>query len=143
MATFTTLMKKLLLTILAFVYLAVASGMSVNMHYCMEKLVSWNLTGNHDKDCPVCNTEEKGSGKTTLSCKGCCKDELKQLQLEKDYKAEQHISSNVSFGEPHFTNSFNELTLFVPVKLTGANNINAPPVKYKVPSFIFNCVFRI
>lgn len=143
MATFTTLMKKLLLTILAFVYLAVASGMSFNMHYCMDKLVSWNIDENHDKDCPVCNMEVGGSDKTELSCKGCCKDEVNQIKLDKDQNSEQNITSKLSAVDVGNTFYHTEFAYFSPSKLIGAYNINAPPQKHKVPSFIFNCVFRI
>ena len=37
-------MKKLLITILALVYLTVSSGATVNLHYCMGKLMSWDLS---------------------------------------------------------------------------------------------------
>lgn len=143
MATFTMLMKKLLLTIMTFVYLAVASGASVNLHYCMDKLVSMDIMGRNDHNCPVCKTQKENSAKTEFSCKGCCKDELKQVKLENDHKAQQSFFSEISFESTEGTLHSNEYTLFIPVKLIGSYNINGPPTKHKVPTFLFNCVFRI
>jgi hypothetical protein len=52
-------MKKVLVTILAFVYLTISSGASINIHYCMEKLMNWDLTNkqNIQSKCSICGME--------------------------------------------------------------------------------------
>lgn len=137
MTTFTTVMKKVFLTIMSFVYLAAASGMSINMHYCMDKLVA---LGVHDaKECPACKTKEKS--KKQLSCK-CCKDEIRQVKLEKDHKAVQTIISKLAPGEVgHSFTSYH--TFIIPFQVVTSYNINAPPQSSTIPAFLFNCVFRI
>lgn len=143
MITFTSFMKKFLLTIMAFVYLAVATGANVHLHYCMDKLVSWNLAASNTVHCPVCNSGKQSAEKSTLSCKGCCKDEFKQVKLGKDHKAEQHFPVKISIDQVPVTYYSYELHPAIPTTLVGAYNINAPPRKHSVPDFIFFCTFLI
>lgn len=134
-------MKKCLVFILALIYLTEASGMSLYKHYCMDRLVSWGLTKG-GKNCPSCGMEKDHSGKAT-SCKGCCKDEHKIVKLTGDHKAEISISPDAFFSE--VLPSFSLVDFSVPASEMAStwNSIHAPPQKYKVPSFIFNCIFRI
>lgn len=142
MTTFTTLMKKVFLTIMAFVYLAAASGMSINFHYCMDKLVDVSMTSQHSEECPACK-QENPSSEHQLSCK-CCKDELKQVKVEKDHKAEQTIAPKFSFAQIPNTYYANDFSITIPTTLIGSYNINGPPPQSsKVPTFLINCVFRI
>jgi hypothetical protein len=133
-------MKKLFVFILAFIYLAEVSGMSFYKHYCMDRLVSWGLTKG-DKKCPACGMEKEYSAKN--NCKGCCKDEHQVVKLSIDHKAE---TSTWAFSVPEqilpsFTSWEFAFTNF-DIASTW-NNIHAPPLKHKVPSYLFNCVFRI
>jgi len=75
-------MKKLLITITALVYFAVSSGATVNLHYCMGKLMSWDLSAKSKGKCDSCGMEKTGH-------KGCCHDEHKQLKVEKDQKVSE------------------------------------------------------
>jgi hypothetical protein len=136
-------MKKTFLTIMAFVYLAVASGTTVHMHFCMDKLVSWNIAPGNAHDCPVCSMEKESFKSSELSCKGCCKDEVKQVKLEKDHKAEQNFLPKVLIEAVVSTFHSNDVHDIIPAKLIGSYNINGPPQKHKVPTFLFNCVFRV
>src|SRR5436190_9896017 len=76
-------MKKLLVFILSLVYLTASTGATVHMHYCMGKFVAWSLQ--HDsktKDkCKKCGM------KNSANKKGCCKDEQKHIQIEKNQKS--------------------------------------------------------
>lgn len=136
-------MKKFFLTILAFAYLVAASGMSINMHYCMEKLVSWSITGDHVKTCPSCHMDKEHGTGTHYSCKSCCKDQVSASHFEKVYKSEENIFSKFSFSKATIAYAQIGSYSLVPLKFIGSNKVNAPPRKHTVPNYIFNCVFRI
>jgi hypothetical protein len=70
-------MKKFLAVISFACYFAAASGVIVNSHYCMKRLVSVHLFGTRAKICGRCGMAmHKGNG--------CCKDEVKVLKLVQD-----------------------------------------------------------
>ncbi len=81
-------MKKLIVAILAFLYIGTSTGATIHMHYCMGKLVNWSLW--HDKDhnnqCGKC-----GMSKSNKAADGCCKDEHKLVKLEKDQLARENV----------------------------------------------------
>lgn len=81
-------MKKLLVTILALVYLTTSIGATVHLHYCMEKLVGWELTteGNETKGCSYCGMTAAHDQHCENQGQGCCKDEVKQVKLDNDQK---------------------------------------------------------
>ena len=140
-------MKKFLATILAFIYLTTSVGATINMHYCMDKLVAWGL-GNEQskaKACSYCgmvkSTEDKGCLKES---KGCCKDEQKMIKLENDQKI-----SEASFKFSHI--SFETIApVFFDHSLAYVSSLteqypltHAPPREETVSLFVLNCVFRI
>ena len=74
-------MKKIAIILLLFVYGFTTVGATVDVHYCMNKYVGWEL-GDHNEDekCGKCGmTESKTKN-------GCCKDEVKQVKLNGDYQ---------------------------------------------------------
>lgn len=130
-------MKKFIVAIVAFFYLAVSSGFTVHMHYCMNKLAGWGLF-HLDKDkCGVCGMHK---GDT----KGCCKDEHKSVRFVKDQKTTDNSSLKI---QPV---SF----LLSAASISEDNKINLQPA-YRdlynlspqhlrsVPVFLRNCNFRI
>jgi hypothetical protein len=139
--------KKLLAFILAITYLSTSIGATVHFHYCMDRLVAWGFGGEKTspKSCPYCGMPKTDADKHCgKQAKGCCKDEQRQLKIEKDQKAQdagfnlmkpifqitEHSPiefSIVSFGSP---------TLEYPVS-------HAPPRAEDVSLFLRNCVFRI
>lgn len=133
-------MKKVVVLIIAFIYLAEVSGMSVYKHYCMDRLVSWGWTkgGRH---CPSCGMEKEPPEKKL--CNRCCKDEYKIVKLTGDHK-----TAVFNWQPSQFTEAdklFYTTGIFSPLPATAAawSNIHAPPLKHKVPFYLFNCVFRI
>lgn len=71
-------MKRFLVLILAFFYFAAANGGTVYLHYCMGELVKVDLWEQKSKTCGNC-----GMDKTKPDAEHCCKDEQKQVKLEK------------------------------------------------------------
>lgn len=62
-------MKRIFITISAFVYIITSTGAVINMHYCMNKFAGWGLGNNNSRTCIKCGMEEK------QGCdKGCCND---------------------------------------------------------------------
>src|SRR5450755_4151392 len=81
-------MKKVLATILVFIYLSTSMGATIHLHYCMGKLASWGLIDHESKNCAACGMVKKTS--TSSQCMSakmdCCKDEHKQIKTDKDQK---------------------------------------------------------
>lgn len=130
-------MKKLLVTILSFVYLTVSSGATVNLHFCMGKLANWDLSGKQANTCATC-------GMKKTKHKPCCKDEQKKLQIEKDQQTAgsvfEFINSSTAVAQLHYASlpafSFSSIATQTPVA-------HAPPDTGSVPDYIRFCHFRI
>ena len=75
-------MKKVLIAITALVYFTVSTGATVNLHYCMGKLMSWDLSAKADGNCGTCGMKKQGH-------KGCCNDEQKTFKVDKDQKVSE------------------------------------------------------
>lgn len=132
-------MKKFLVTILAFVYLTVSSGATINMHYCMGKLMNWDLTNkqNTQSKCGICGMEQSGH-------KGCCKDEHKVLQIDKDQKKSESAFQSFNISSEAIAVTYAELPSITISSILIENPVaHGPPQLGSVPIFILNCNFRI
>src|SRR4030095_5424439 len=86
-------MKRVVIAILASLYLTTSIGITLHYHYCMGKLVRWELRDEKKSTCNKCGMLlTTGSGD-----KRCCKDEYKQLKIDSDQNFSKDIakSSNV------------------------------------------------
>ena len=132
-------MKKLIVAILSILYIGTASGATVQFHYCMGKLVNWSI-GHHDDSntCDNCGMEKNGEGKNN-----CCKDEQKQIKLEKDQKIAESFQT-MQLVATAIPVSFISFTQKLPPSVTEENPCsNAPPLTDNTSLYIRNCVFRI
>lgn len=73
---FAPVTKKVLILIVAVFYLAVSSGLAMNIHYCMGKIAS--VTFGHEKDHSDGDCGKCGMDKTENHC---CKDETQFIKL--------------------------------------------------------------
>jgi hypothetical protein len=127
-------MKKLFLGILSFVYITVASGIVVNIHYCMGRLSAVDYGYNSTNKCSKCGMENK---------KGCCHNESKFIKLADD---QQLAKANIAIVKvPSVINSFH-INLSQPAQ--GLERIialqyHSPPDKLLASAYLLNCVFRI
>jgi hypothetical protein len=127
-------MKKLFTTILAFVYITVASGVAVNIHYCMGKISGVDYTYSNSDKCGKCGMENK---------KGCCHSDFKIIKIADD---QQLAKANINFSHaPVLLNSF-VINLSQP--LQGIEKIlafqyHSPPGHKGSAVYLYNCVFRI
>ncbi|WP_407527039.1 hypothetical protein PDL71_06585 [Lacibacter sp. MH-610] len=70
------MLKKLLIAFIAMFYLAVSSGMAVNIHYCMGKISSVTFgyeNDDNDETCGKCGMNQSESH--------CCNDEIQFIKL--------------------------------------------------------------
>ncbi len=132
-------MKKIFIAIFAIFYLAISSGFTIHMHYCMGKLADWDLGHNKSKTCSTC-----GMKKSNEKNNGCCKDEQKFIKNNTDQKTDDAgfqlmqlttVALPVSFIQLH-PGDFAAVAEESPVS-------HAPPRSYGVAVYIRNCVFRI
>jgi len=138
-------MKKVLATILAFIYLSTSMGATVHLHYCMGKLASWELFNHGSKHCTFCGMSKKSADKNCITRKNsCCKDEQKQIKTHEDQKVTQSEIQLLKLYPDalvvhHLMLQDSRLSSFA-IAYPAAN---APPLIGKVPVFLFNCNFRI
>ena len=129
-------MKKFLISIFAVFYLGVASGATVHFHYCMGELLSWGLTKSEARQCSNCGMEKSDAKK-------CCKDEQKQLKIEKAQKAQ----SNFQFAKIVFPVAIHRPAEHAAAALQVTTTTHpfghAPPRTSKAPVFLQNRNFRI
>ena len=129
-------MKKILVVILLFTYSFAASGATVELHYCMGKLIGWDFEYTSKNDCRNCNIKTKPA-------KGCCDNKQLQAKVDKDQQA---AYNNILFTNNHFAivpsytiiedGVINGITIVHP-------SIHAPPLISETPAYLLNCNFRI
>lgn len=131
-------MKKFLLSILAFVYLAASTGATVQLHFCMGRLANAGFF--KEDHCGVCGMD-KGSN----SENGCCKDKKETVKISIDQK--YSTTSIFNFEQP-FTDIVAVFTGFQPHLAVLPNNkvppvSNAPPRSQAQPVYLLNRNFLI
>lgn len=125
-------MKKIILGILALIYVMVASGVVIATHYCMGRMQETSYTYRIDNTCSKCGMENKG---------GCCHTEFKIVKLTDD---QQQQKTNFAFNEAaviHYT-----LSLLQPIQgieKNLAHDYYFPPDCADTPLYLSNAVFRI
>jgi hypothetical protein len=73
-------MKKLFVSILAFLYITSSCEATVYLHYCMGKAVSFSFLPDQSKNCQRCGMKKSAGGM------GCCKEEQKLVKSDKSQK---------------------------------------------------------
>ena len=132
-------MKKLVVAILAILYLSTSTGATLHMHYCMDKLADWGLGQEDTKKCSRCGME-KGMKEDN----GCCRDEHKFLKNETDQKTTQLIFQTIQLIAIALPSSFIEFSAENIPSVTEENPVgHAPPRSAGVAVYIRNCVFLI
>lgn len=128
-------MKKLLLSILTFVYMLVFSGVAMDIHYCMGQRAGVDLYNTGGDKCARCGMKEKKNG--------CCHDDHQFHKLEDSHK---NVSNDINFEAAEFAivtdyPSFDWQTGADISKLIPHNN--SPPGYSGRDVCIMNCVFRL
>ncbi len=113
--------------------MSAATGATVQLHYCMDKLVSMNFSDTQSQECSNCGMKNK---------QGCCTNEQKSVKLATDYKTTETVlqwTKVVSFTPSYYQAPVNNSTISVAQKFPVTN---APPTTGG-PLYLRNCVFLI
>jgi hypothetical protein len=132
-------MKKILVAILALLYITTSIGAPVHLHYCMGKFDSWGFGHSKSKTCDKCGMEPSEKRDS-----GCCKDEQKFIKNDTDQKAPKtafQMSGVMAVAVPV---SFFEIPPDATTVVRGKNPIShAPPNGDSLAVYIRNRVFLI
>lgn len=80
-------MKKLIAIPLLVLYLVAISGMMVQLHFCGDRLSSWNINKAHVACCcgdASANTQASKSRVAEAGTKNCCSDKVITLKIAQD-----------------------------------------------------------
>jgi hypothetical protein len=128
-------MKKIYVGILAILYMAVSSGIAMEIHYCMGKKAGVEFYGSDSDKCGKCGMKDTKTG--------CCHDEHKFYKLNDSHKS---VSNDINFtaDETALVNDHYQYDWQVPsaTSLTALNN-NSPPDHAGPSASVMNCVFRL
>ncbi len=128
-------MKKLVVSILAVLYLCSSAGATVHLHYCMGKLVNWSLTDKEGDKCNKCGMQKDG---------GCCKDEHQFVKNNLDQKttgSATQFMQVIASVTPAVSTDISDL--YCSSLIENYPIGHAPPLISGVDIFIRNRVFRI
>jgi hypothetical protein len=126
--------KRLITAIFALLYLALSSGVVLNIHYCMGKIASVKLQNFESKACK-CGDSSKSMP--------CCKTEFKIVKIEDDQQIASIIHPADLFPVA-FLHSFIFPSFEYPETTNHALLTNhSPPLTAKTPLYIQYSVFRI
>jgi hypothetical protein len=130
-------MKKFISIIFFLAYFVSSTGATIQLHYCMNKLVSSSLSGKEKPECGKCGMEKKGH-------KGCCHDENKFLKIEKNHEASVLSFDFTKLLSSHFKPiGFSEAHIYILKPSITPTSNHAPPGARNVPLYLSNSVFRI
>jgi hypothetical protein len=137
-------MKKVVVVILAVLYLSTSMGATVHFHYCMGRLVAWGLADKESKDCISCGmAKDAVMPGCSVGLKNCCHDEHKHIQSDQAQKPAQTWVEG-SLAAVFAALPFPGWNMPVVVAPALAQPVaNGPPLKEQVPIFLRNCNFRI
>lgn len=134
-------MKKIVVFLLAVLYLGLSSGATIHLHYCMGRLVSSSLVRNFSASdkCNKCGMPKKDNGKS------CCKDEHRNLKIERDQNVNTDNILSIKLAQTAVVSRFIEYTPLLKPSFSNFINIgsNEPPVRSNIPVYLRNRVFRI
>jgi len=128
-------MKKIYTGILAILYLAVSSGIAMEIHYCMGKKAGVEFYGSTSDKCGKCGMTDTDNG--------CCHDEFKFYKIsDSHYSASNDLQ--LTQGDLIIANAYSHYQWQMPVA-DGLATINdhAPPDHTGPSACIKNCIFRL
>ncbi len=130
-------MKKVIITILAVFYLGVSSGATVDLHFCMGKLIDWGVSQEANEKCNNCGMEKGLSS-------DCCKDQQHKLTIEESPKASVIVYYFNTLGLSGSPTVYNGPAIIngSPLEKIGVLNDSTPRTQ-SIPAFIRNCTLRI
>jgi hypothetical protein len=132
-------MKRFIISILAFLYISTSTGATIHLHYCMGKLVNWNLQLKSGDRCGKCGMKTNHKSKNN----GCCRDEYKQIKSEKDQKLSQVVFALNHPASIAIPASAIELSSIFLIAITETNLVSNALPRSRSALYLRNCVFLI
>ena len=130
-------MKKFVATILALAYLTASSGAIVNMHYCMGRFLGGDISQRQVSKCHSCGMLKKNQ-------RGCCRDEHKVLQIDRDQKTTDAFTGGNHLSTHPLVLCYGSYApLLHPGTPAPAVYSLSPPGKGSIPVYVLNRQFRI
>lgn len=129
-------MKKAFVFILAIFYISIASGVTVNLHYCMGHLASVDYGHENEEGskCAKCGMPDDNNA--------CCHTDTKLIKLQDDH---QLSALAFKWKQPEAIQVTPIAALAAPLytqQESRANPIHSPPPDAD-PLYLYHCVFRI
>jgi hypothetical protein len=134
------MMKKLVVFLLAFLYIGSSCEASVYLHYCMGKPVSFSFSPEKSANCHRCGMKKSAKGM------GCCKDEQKIIKSDKSQKITDLVSSDIQ--QKKFATVLMVYCAFEVNSCQSSTVIyfpshGPPPGESPVSLYLINCLFLI
>ncbi|MDZ4796091.1 MAG: hypothetical protein SGI83_17555 [Bacteroidota bacterium] len=130
-------MKKTIFAISFLCYFAVTSGVVINYHFCMKRLVSVQLFDATPDTCGKCGMDMHESS-------GCCRNEVKLVKLEQDQnKLTLALVEPPSFDIPVTSPSAFIVAAFENKYGQRYFHNHSPPLLSEQDTYLQNSVFRI
>jgi hypothetical protein len=129
--------KKIIIGILAVLYLITTSGVVVTLHYCMGKLSSAEYGVAKVDFCDKCGMKESNKKK------GCCHTENKIYKIADSHN---YVKASVDFSKTTITLPSPLYTFEQPIEgieKVLALQYHSPPDNRSTSVYLYNCVFRI
>jgi len=128
-------MKRFAAGILAFLYLSIASGVGISIHYCMGNKTGVDYSYHADRECHRCGMENKP---------GCCHNEYKIVKISDDQLV---AKGNLVFQSATLIEAlpFN-ISVSSPIQgqhLLISGSYHSPPDPRASSIYSFNRVFRV
>jgi hypothetical protein len=125
--------KKILVILLAFSYLAITSGVVVSVHYCMGEVAGVAVGHSNADTCGSCGMDNKG----------CCHDDVNVVKIQ-----DSHSMASIQADFPKAETIAQQFSLVfsVPALVSGMRTIesaHSPPRASQIPLHVLHSVFRI
>ena len=130
-------MKKFLFAISVICYLVVSSGIVINSHYCMKRLVSVHAFEKVPDECGRCGMEIHGNN-------GCCKNEIRMVKMADDQQSHNFLAYEINAPESVAVQpSAFMVAPFVSLFERAGFHNHSPPLLSAQDTYLLNRVFRI
>lgn len=131
-------MKKIIIVIAAVAFLAVSTGVTFHLHYCMGKLAGWSLANNTSGNCGKCGMQQDEDQK-----KDCCKNDQKIIKYNSDqdtFKITENNFQKTLNITPAIQSYFTSALI---AAIPAENFYTSPPPGFGFKRYLSNCVFLL
>ncbi len=137
-------MKKIIVAIIAILYIFSAVGANVHIHYCMGKVIEKNVCQSHSNNNKCNKCSKCGMSYSKSIKKSCCKDEQKEIKISKDQNNSTNFLISIQPSFQVICTTFSEFSIAEFTNISEKKpTANSPPKYSKTAVYIKNCTFLI